>query len=430
MKAILLLILIAANCLHASTPGTLANDTQVPLVMDGKTVGSMTLKAGAAVTIVQILPDNQVLISRGDSNTFKVSKESLTPESLAVASAIPTTAPVPAPTVAPTISAPTPTVNSSNIPYLSQPSEAINFLKAEGINPDMVKSVGIMIDPKAKVTVTTVATDSVPSATGNIEYINYIASKGYDAKYSLNGIGISIKSITPDSLAAAQEELKKNICRIEIILKAAPDLQVVLSKDISAGTTADISKILIQQEDGIVKKKYVLACNNDHKVVDSSYITPDSLAKALASRGPFYENKSVMKDQIAADQGNVDAQLALGLRYENGDGVEKSFTEAMKWYQKAADQGNPDAQRNLAFCYANGTGVKTDDRQAVTWFRKAADQGNSDTQFALAWRYEHGQTVPKNLIEASKWYQKAADQGNADAQRNLNELKAKNSYLK
>ena len=101
--------------------GTLAIDTQIPLVMEGKTVGSMTLKAGAAVTIVQVLPDNQVLISRGDStNTFKVSKESLTPESLAVATATPTPTPLPTPapvvpeakpavaTTAPTVSSVTP----------------------------------------------------------------------------------------------------------------------------------------------------------------------------------------------------------------------------------------------------------------------------------------------------------------------------------
>ena len=88
MKTLILTTLLTAlttfspmSVMAQTRPGTLATDTQIPLVVDGKTVGSMTLKAGATVTIVQILPDNQVLISRGDTtNTFKVSKDSLTPE--------------------------------------------------------------------------------------------------------------------------------------------------------------------------------------------------------------------------------------------------------------------------------------------------------------------------------------------------------------
>ena len=37
--------------------------------------------------------------------------------------------------------------------------------------------------------------------------------------------------------------------------------------------------------------------------------------------------------------GNADAQFDLGLKYENGQGVEKDALTAVKWYRKAADQG-------------------------------------------------------------------------------------------
>ena len=69
-KLFLVLTLLIASTLQsfATTPGTLAVDTQIPLVMDGKTVGSMTLKAGSEVSINQVLPtEDSVLISRGDS---------------------------------------------------------------------------------------------------------------------------------------------------------------------------------------------------------------------------------------------------------------------------------------------------------------------------------------------------------------------------
>ena len=48
-----------------------------------------------------------------------------------------------------------------------------------------------------------------------------------------------------------------------------------------------------------------------------------------------------------AEQGNAIAQCNLGVMYDNGKGVEKNLTEAMKWYRKAAEQGNENALNNL-----------------------------------------------------------------------------------
>jgi TPR repeat protein len=43
----------------------------------------------------------------------------------------------------------------------------------------------------------------------------------------------------------------------------------------------------------------------------------------------------------AAIKGDASSQFAMGERYENGEGVTKSGTEAVAWYQKAADQDMP-----------------------------------------------------------------------------------------
>ena len=37
-----------------------------------------------------------------------------------------------------------------------------------------------------------------------------------------------------------------------------------------------------------------------------------------------------------ADQGNKEAQLNLGLRYEYGEGVEPDPEQAVSWYRRAA----------------------------------------------------------------------------------------------
>ncbi len=52
--------------------------------------------------------------------------------------------------------------------------------------------------------------------------------------------------------------------------------------------------------------------------------------------------------RLAADQGNADAQLQIGLMYEDSRGVAKDLNEAMKWYGLAAAQGNQSVIKRLA----------------------------------------------------------------------------------
>ena len=46
-------------------------------------------------------------------------------------------------------------------------------------------------------------------------------------------------------------------------------------------------------------------------------------------------------------QGNNYAQYNLGVCYENGRGVTKSISEAVKWYRKAAEKGHARAKEKL-----------------------------------------------------------------------------------
>jgi hypothetical protein len=53
--------------------------------------------------------------------------------------------------------------------------------------------------------------------------------------------------------------------------------------------------------------------------------------------------------QAKAEKGDAEAQFYLGVMYENGNGVLKDYTEAVKWYRKAADQGAAAAQHMKSF---------------------------------------------------------------------------------
>jgi len=59
----------------------------------------------------------------------------------------------------------------------------------------------------------------------------------------------------------------------------------------------------------------------------------------------------------AAEQGDVPAQMMVGMLYANGKGVKQDYAEAGKWWVKAADAGNVEAASHAAMLYRNGEGV-------------------------------------------------------------------------
>ena len=121
----------------------------------------------------------------------------------------------------------------------------------------------------------------------------------------------------------------------------------------------------------------------------------------------------------AAEQENAAAYSNLGVCYEKGRGVERNAEEAAKWYRKAANQENATAQTNLGNCYYNGCGVEQSSEEAVKWYLKAAEKGNADAQFNLGVCYGNGHGVDRSAEEAVKWYRKAAEQEDAAAQARL-----------
>ncbi len=77
-----------------------------------------------------------------------------------------------------------------------------------------------------------------------------------------------------------------------------------------------------------------------------------------------------------AEQGDANAQLFLGIMYENGQGVPQDYAEAVKWYRKAAEQGQANAQYNLGIMYDKGESVPQDYIRAHMWFNLAAATGD------------------------------------------------------
>ena len=187
----------------------------------------------------------------------------------------------------------------------------------------------------------------------------------------------------------------------------------------------------------------------------------------------------------AAQQGDLDGQLGLGLLYLEGIGTGRDYAEAKRWLELGAEAGDPAAQYWLGFMYASGMGMEQDHGKAADLFESSAGQKSAfemhaqygigeayltglgrlqDTAKALEWLkqsvnrgeeyatpkycytpscsryeqgigvlqtqsahaigsiYESGPGVPRDLALALKWYEQAAKEGGADSRMALGRL--------
>jgi TPR repeat protein len=95
--------------------------------------------------------------------------------------------------------------------------------------------------------------------------------------------------------------------------------------------------------------------------------------------------------ELAAEQGDADAQYLLGNMYLNGQGAKQDCAKAKEYFELAAEQGNAGAQSNLGTMYSDGRGVKQDYAKAKEYFELAAEQGHASAQ--------HNLEILKNYIE-------------------------------
>ena len=139
-----------------------------------------------------------------------------------------------------------------------------------------------------------------------------------------------------------------------------------------------------------------------------------ALAKAydLGEGVPKDEEKAVQWWEKAAEHGNASAQVSLGGVYSLGAGVPKTYAAAVRWWKKAAEQGDVTAEGNLGTAYGLGMGVPKDEVESVRWHTKAAENGNAASQFSLGMFYLQGAGVPKDEATGVKWLRKSAEQGN------------------
>lgn len=80
----------------------------------------------------------------------------------------------------------------------------------------------------------------------------------------------------------------------------------------------------------------------------------------------------------AAEHGLIISMYAVGVQYQNGQGVNKDPELALYWYTKAGDAGMFIALINAGNMYLLGADVSKDYDKALYYFKKGKDLGNEE----------------------------------------------------
>lgn len=124
----------------------------------------------------------------------------------------------------------------------------------------------------------------------------------------------------------------------------------------------------------------------------------------------------------AAKQNNAVSQNMVGVMYEKGQSLKKSFILAKEWYEKSADQNNSDAQMNLAYLYFSApSGIPQDKLLAEELLIKSSNLNNHKAQYLLGIMYANadGKGFIKDIDKAILWMKKSAESNYPKANEEL-----------
>lgn len=135
-----------------------------------------------------------------------------------------------------------------------------------------------------------------------------------------------------------------------------------------------------------------------------------------ARNGQF--NVAVAKLRGLAENGDTQAQYALGYSYERGFGVPQDYAQSARWYRLAADKKHYWARINLGLLLARGRGLPQDKSKAKEWINLAAEQSGPKERYEIGLLFS-GLDPVFDAALAFRWLHDAALQGFPKAQKTL-----------
>ena len=127
------------------------------------------------------------------------------------------------------------------------------------------------------------------------------------------------------------------------------------------------------------------------------------------------EVSDIIKLSEAAERGDCEAQIRMGMRFRNGDGVAKDHQQALRWFRMSADQGCAEGLDNVGLMHLSGWGVPVDFGIAAAYFKASAAQDHAQALFNLGNCHFSGQGVEQDYAMAIECWQRAADMGHQNS---------------
>lgn len=122
----------------------------------------------------------------------------------------------------------------------------------------------------------------------------------------------------------------------------------------------------------------------------------------------------------AAQQGDTEAQYALGVLFATGDSrVPHDDARAAQWLRKAAETGHPRAKFGLGILMQHGRIPSRRENEGLAWIRDAADAGCAAALHYMGRQLLRGDVVKADPTAARACFLQAAKAGVADAQAAL-----------
>ncbi len=119
--------------------------------------------------------------------------------------------------------------------------------------------------------------------------------------------------------------------------------------------------------------------------------------------------------KLASERGYKEATYRLAMCHYHGKGTDEDKPEAFFYFKDLADENHVDSQSFVAMMLLKAEGIEQDMEQGIQYLIRAAEAGNDVAQYELGNCYLKGEGVVENDEMAMEWYQKAAENGNEQA---------------
>lgn len=176
----------------------------------------------------------------------------------------------------------------------------------------------------------------------------------------------------------------KKIETLALIAALLLHIPLAQSSDVKSTDKEEIIRIL---------KKAQNAANNGHK--ESQRAIGEAYAAGMGNY-PKDPQKAFSWFLKAAKQGDIEAQVEVGMAYKYGDGTSKNPEEAFHWLAKAEASGSLQGRLELSLILVDSSRTQADNALGLSLLTKNLESNHAQSYWLMGALLMQGEVVEKN----------------------------------